>query len=190
MQLQATNHIPNNPGVYIFKDSKGVILYIGKAKNLQKRVQQYFTPGSIWKQEMVEQADHVEFIEVSSEEDALTLEENLIKEHLPDYNKLLRHNSNSIFIRFSKEDFPCVSVTRYRKKDGATYIGPKQSSKELSKLMQLLRQIYKFRVSKQQEFQKGVLTTDYYLGLDAGWSIIAKMQQKNAETYLQQAQNL
>jgi excinuclease ABC subunit C len=138
-------------------------LYIGKAKNLKKRVQQYFTPGSVWKQEMVAKADRIEFIEVSSESDSLTLEENLIKEHLPEYNRLLKNNSNHIFIKFSNEDFPSVSLSRTRRKDKAMYIGPKQNTQELRKLLQYLRQIFKFRTNSSAEFHKGVLTTDYYL---------------------------
>jgi excinuclease ABC subunit C len=122
MQLSSTNHIPLTPGVYLFKDSKGKILYIGKAKILKKRVQQYFTPGSVWKQEMVAKATQVEYIEVSSESDALTLEENLIKQHLPEYNRLLKNNSNHVYIKCTNEDFPSVSVTRYRNKDKAIYI--------------------------------------------------------------------
>lgn len=190
MQLQSTNHIPSQPGIYIFKDTRGEILYIGKAKNLKKRVQQYFTPGSVWKQEMVEKAEEIAYMEVNSESDALTLEENLIKQHLPEYNKLLRYNSNHIFIKFSKEDFPTVTLSRTRRKDKATYIGPKQNTKELRKLLQYLRQIFKFRTISSTEFHKGVLTTDFYLGLDAGRSVIAKMNQKNAEAFLQQAKSL
>jgi excinuclease ABC subunit C len=122
MQLSSTSHIPTTPGIYIFKDRKGKILYIGKAKNLKNRVQQYFSKGSVWKQEMVAIAETVEFVEVSSESDALTLEENLIKQYLPEYNRLLKHNSNHIYIKFSKEDFPAVTLSRTRFKDRATYI--------------------------------------------------------------------
>jgi excinuclease ABC subunit C len=169
---------------------KGTILYIGKAKNLKSRVQQYFSKGSVWKQEMVAIAETVEFIEVSSESDALTLEENLIKQHLPEYNRLLKYNSNHTFVKFTREDFPAVTLSRTRYKDRATYIGPKQNTKELRKLLQYLRQIFKYRTTSSTEFQKGVLTTDFYLGLDAGWSIIAKMKQKHGDIYIQQAEQL
>ena len=84
------SHIPHTPGVYIFKDRKQTILYIGKAKDLAKRVSHYFTPGSVWKQDMVAKAHSVEFIEVTTESEALYLEDNLIKKHTPEYNRLLK----------------------------------------------------------------------------------------------------
>jgi len=97
-------------------------LYIGKAKNLKKRVGQYFMPGSMWKQDMLHAASSVEYIETASEQEALLLEEELIKERLPDYNRLLKYNSNYVYIRYSDEEFPKIEIVRKRKKDKAVYI--------------------------------------------------------------------
>lgn len=76
--------------MYFFKDHQGTILYIGKAKNLQKRVGQYFSPGSLWKQEMLQKADSVDFLVVKNESESLYLENNLIKKHTPFYNTMLK----------------------------------------------------------------------------------------------------
>lgn len=83
-------HLPTDPGVYFFKDTTGTILYIGKAKNLQKRVSQYFSPGSLRKQEMLTKAASVDFLVVKNESEALYLESNLIKKHKPFYNNMLK----------------------------------------------------------------------------------------------------
>jgi excinuclease ABC subunit C len=88
--MLSTSHIPQSPGIYIFKDSNDAILYIGKAKNLLKRVQQYFTPGSLWKQDMLSHATTIEHIVVQSDNEAYLLELNLIKQHQPPYNSLLK----------------------------------------------------------------------------------------------------
>lgn len=74
----------------MFKDRKETVLYVGKAKNLAKRVVQYFAPGSVWKQDMLMKACLVDFIEVRTESEALYLEDNLIKQYNPEYNRLLK----------------------------------------------------------------------------------------------------
>jgi excinuclease ABC subunit C len=84
------SYLPTDAGVYLFKDANGTILYIGKAKNLQKRVSQYFVPGSLWKQEMLIKAASVDFLVVKNEGEALYLESNLIKKHKPFYNTMLK----------------------------------------------------------------------------------------------------
>jgi excinuclease ABC subunit C len=189
MELSSTQHIPLLPGIYIFK-KKQRILYIWKAKILRKRVQQYFTPGSVRKQEMVSQADHVEYNTVTSEADALMLEEQLIKQHQPPFNKLLKHNSNYVYIKITKEDFPILSIVRKKWSDrSANYIGPKASNKQLYKLIQLCRQLYKIRTKSRQRQSKGTLTTDFYLWLDAGWDVIARMRDPAAASLIEQARH-
>ncbi|MDR0369670.1 MAG: GIY-YIG nuclease family protein [Candidatus Peribacteria bacterium] len=89
MQIDVS-HLPNNSGVYFFKDLAGTILYIGKAKNLKKRVSQYFAPGSLRKQEMLRKANSVDFLIVKNESESLYLESNLIKKHRPFYNNMLK----------------------------------------------------------------------------------------------------
>ena len=168
------SHIPSSPWVYLFKDRKEKILYVGKAKNLAKRVSQYFSPWSVWKQDMVAKAARVDFIEVRNESEALYLEDNLIKTNNPEYNRLLKWDNSYIYLKITKEEFPQLFLTRMRKNDGATYIGPKNNTWDLRKLMHYLRQIYKYRTMKSGEFKQGKLSSDIYFGLDKGWSVIAK----------------
>jgi excinuclease ABC subunit C len=117
-----TKTTPNKPGVYVFKDATDKILYIGKAKNLQKRLQQYFAPGSLRKQEMLAQASTLDFHIVKNESEALYLEDNMIKKHQPYFNNLLKADNSYIYIKITKEAFPQIITTRKKINDGATYI--------------------------------------------------------------------
>lgn len=169
-------YLPSSPWVYQFRKKSGKMLYIWKAKNLQKRVGQYFSPWSMRKQDMVHQADHIEYIETTSEEEALLLEEQLIKQYMPDYNRLLKHNSNYVFIKYTNETFPQVMIVRKRRDDGATYIWPKHRSKHLYNLMKHLRRMFKYRTMKKKLFNAWVVDMDFHLGLDAWWSVINKLK--------------
>ncbi|MBB1578404.1 MAG: GIY-YIG nuclease family protein [candidate division SR1 bacterium] len=168
MKKLDTSHIPNLPGVYLFKDKKEQILYIGKAKNLQKRVNQYFTPGSVWKQEMLLKADHVDFFVVENESESLYLESNLIKKHLPPFNNMLKGANAYAYIKLTKHPVPQVLITRKKINDGAIYIGPKHNTRELKKFLQYLRQIIQYRTCPLQQFNKKKLCSDYYFGLCQG----------------------
>ena len=124
---EKVSKLPQNPGVYIMKDIDGNIIYIGKAKVLKNRVSQYFF--NTFKQEKVQQmANNVwdfEYIVTNSELEALTLESNLIKEHQPFYNILLKDGKNHPYIKIDlKKDFPLIELTRVLKHDGAKYFGP------------------------------------------------------------------
>jgi excinuclease ABC subunit C len=121
MQINIS-HLPNDPGVYLFKDNQGTILYIGKAKHLQKRVAQYFSPGSLRKQEMLTKATSVDFLVVKNEGEALYLENNLIKKHKPFYNTMLKGGNGYTYIKLTSHPFPQVLLTRMKKNDKATYI--------------------------------------------------------------------
>ena len=189
-QSLSTNHIPDEPGVYFFKDAKANILYIGKAKNLHKRVQQYFTPWSIRKQDMVNKATSVDFVTVTSEQEALALECNLIKKSQPPYNRLLKADNSYVYIKITNEPFPQLFLTRNRQNDKATYIGPKNNTRELKNLLQYMRQIYKFRTMKSTEFRQGKVSSDFYFWLDKWRSVIAKLNQSNADDYRKYAQSI
>jgi excinuclease ABC subunit C len=173
------SHIPHEPGIYIFKDKSWDVLYIGKAKNLHKRVQQYFTPGSVWKQEMLHRAASVEYVSVHNESEALYLESNLIKEHQPPFNSLLKWDNSYCFIKIPKEDFPPILITRKRSEDWAIYIWPKHNRNHIKEFLQYLRQILKFRTMKASIFRQGKLDSDFYFGLDKWWSVIAKLKTTN-----------
>lgn len=161
-------HIPQQPGVYLFKDSKSEILYIGKAKNLYKRVSQYFTPGSVWKQEMLAKAAQVDFITVENESESLYLESNLIKKHLPPFNNMLKGANAYAYIKLTRHPVPQILITRKKINDGATYIGPKHNTKELKKFLQYLRQIIQYRTCPLSQFNQKKLCSDYYFKLCHG----------------------
>jgi len=124
---EKVSHLPTLPGVYLYKDAHGGILYVGKAKNLRSRVRNYFSEdrladtktGSL----MAEAAD-VDYILVDNENEALALENNLIKSHQPRFNVLLRDDKTYPYIKLTREKFPRVYVTRRLPKDGSTYFGP------------------------------------------------------------------
>ena len=90
ISLDTLAHISELPGVYLFRDSKKQVIYIGKAKNLHKRVSQYFATGSLRKQDMMHRATDLEFMVCNNEADSLVLESNLIKQYQPSYNRLLK----------------------------------------------------------------------------------------------------
>ena len=181
--LSQTNlsHIPHLPWVYIFKDHRSQILYIGKAKNLNKRVHQYFAVGSVWKQDMMHKADSVEFVVVENENEALMLESNLIKQHLPAYNRLLKWDNSYVYIKITSEPRPQIIFTRTRKDDGAVYIGPKHMRNELKKLLQYLRQLLWYRWCKTNQFKQWKLCSDYLFGICKGRCVYAKLS-KNSTT--------
>ena len=167
MQIEIS-HIPQEPWVYLFKDVKGTILYIWKAKNLQKRVSQYFSPNSLWKQEMVAKASKVDFFVVANESESLYLENNLIKKHKPFFNNMLKWWNGYTYIKLTDWDFPQILTTRNKRNDKATYIWPKHNTKELKKLMQYLRTVLKYRTCSNSQFKEWKICSDFYFCL-CGW---------------------
>lgn len=176
LSASITNNIPSSPGVYIFKDTSGKILYIGKAKNLQKRLQQYFSPGSLRKQEMVASATTLDFHITKNESEALYLEDNLIKKNQPYFNNLLKADNSYVYIKITKEDFPQIILTRKKVQDGAIYIGPKHNTQHLKKFLQYLRQVLKYRWCKTTQFKQGKICSDYYFGICKGRCALASNQ--------------
>ncbi|MBE5889357.1 MAG: excinuclease ABC subunit UvrC [Lachnospiraceae bacterium] len=141
--------LPDQPGVYIMHDKNDVIIYIGKAKSLTKRVHQYFQPShneGIKKLQMVQHIDHFEYIVTDSELEALVLECNLIKEHTPKYNTLLRDDKTYPYICVTVgEDYPRVLFARKMKKDKSRYFGPYTSAGAVKDTIELLNKIYQIR---------------------------------------------
>ena len=124
---QKANDLPLAPGVYLMMDKTGKVIYVGKAKKLKNRVSQYFQDSAshnIKTRNMVSQVDHFETIFVSSEFEALVLENSLIKRHMPHYNILLKDDKGYPFIRLSKEDYPRFSLVNRPAADNARYFGP------------------------------------------------------------------
>ncbi len=141
--------LPGTPGVYIMHDKDDVIIYIGKAKNLRNRVRQYFQPShdeGIKKRQMVKHIMRFEYIITDSELEALVLECNLIKEHAPKYNTMLRDDKTYPYIKVTvAEDFPRVLFARRLKKDKSKYFGPYSSSQAVKDTIDLINKIYKIR---------------------------------------------
>lgn len=160
--------ISNHPGVYLFKTTNNTILYIWKAKQLKKRLQHYFTPSTLRKQDMVAKAGHVELLPVTNEQEALLLETNLIRTHKPIYNNLIKGETSYVYIKIPHEPYPNILLTRYKKNDKATYIGPKVRKRELKNVLQLIRHLLKYRACTPTVFKKGHVCSDYFFDLCAG----------------------
>ena len=115
------------PGVYLYKDAHGTVIYVGKAKNLRARVRSYFLDerlADVKTGTLIHDARDIDFIQVDNEKEALALENNLIKQWKPRYNILLRDDKTYPYIKLTAERYPRVYVTRRLKKDGSTYYGP------------------------------------------------------------------
>jgi len=143
--------LPDQPGVYQFYDKNGSILYIGKAKNLKKRVSSYFSRNkfeSFKVKVLVDRITDLKFIVVDSESDALLLENNLIKKYQPRYNILLKDDKTFPWICIKNEPFPRVFSTRTLINDGSKYYGPYTSAYAVKVLLNLIRQLYQLRTCK------------------------------------------
>ena len=144
--------LPEAPGVYIFKDARGQIIYIGKAKSLKKRVQSYFSRELDAKtQVMVSKISGLEYKLSPSESQAQILEAALVKEHQPQYNIDLKDDKSFPWIRITNEEFPIVSIYRNKggRKDGSSlYYGPYTNVKLLRQAIKLVRRIFGFRSCK------------------------------------------
>jgi len=119
--------LPTGPGVYLYKDASGTVLYVGKAKNLRNRVRSYFSDERLAERKtssLITAASTIDYILLDNEKEALALEKNLIKEYKPRYNVLLRDDKTYPYIKLTNEIWPRVYVTRRLLKDGASYYGP------------------------------------------------------------------
>lgn len=163
--------LPSTPGVYMYFDSEGTVIYVGKAKNLKRRVSSYFnrTHDSLRTNLLVRAIADMKYIVVPTEQDALNLENSMIKEYQPRYNVLLKDDKSYPWIVVTKETFPRVFMTRKRIKDGSKYYGPYTDTASARTVLDLIRELYKLRscrfaitpeyVSKG----KGRLCLDYHL---------------------------
>lgn len=140
--------LPNKPGVYQYFDADGKIIYVGKAKDLKKRVSSYFNKDQTQSgkvQVLVKRIRDIRFIVTNSEGEALLLENNLIKEFQPRYNILLKDDKTYPWIILKKEPFPRIFYTRNKIKDGSEYFGPFASVKSMHTLLELVHQTYPLR---------------------------------------------
>lgn len=144
---QLVNVLPDEPGVYQYFDRTGKIIYVGKAKNLKRRVSSYFLNKKQTAKTtiLVSKICHIHHIVVNNEEDALLLENNLIKKHKPQYNILLKDDKTYPWIAILNEPFPRVIQTRRHVRDGSTYFGPYPSVTQLRDLLDIFKHTYPLR---------------------------------------------
>ena len=143
-------NIPDNPGCYLFRDSTNRIIYVGKAKNLRKRVKSYFQKNELdpKTEAMVQKIDSVDFIVTDNEVEALILENNLIKKHSPRYNIDLKDSKRYAYIELTEEDFPRLLIAR-RKEGGGKFFGPFVSAAARDYLLSALRKSFQIRTCKR-----------------------------------------
>ena len=160
--------LPDSPGVYQYFDAKGRVIYVGKAKNLKKRVNSYFTKQHLNNRTrmLVKNIIKVEHIVVGTEMDALLLENNLIKKYQPKYNVLLKDDKSYPWICIKKEPFPRVFPTRKIIKDGSEYFGPYTSMKTVRTLLDLIKGIYPLRTCNYDLDPKKIAEHKYKLCLE------------------------
>lgn len=169
MLEEKLKNLPEQPGVYLMKDSRGKIIYVGKAINLKNRVRSYFSSQHLDSPKtrvLVEQIRDLEFILTDSEIEALILESNLIKEHKPKYNIRLTDDKHFPFLRVSlQEAFPRIEIVRAIKKDGARYFGPYPSAGAVHETLRLIKKLFPLRTCKQTVFNgKGKPCLNAHIG--------------------------
>jgi excinuclease ABC subunit C len=162
--------LPDQPGVYLFRDGKGRVVYVGKAKSIRKRVASHFSkaqvPSSPGHAEMVAAVEQIEFVVVGSEAEALLAEQSFIKQYRPRFNIRLRDDKSYPFIAISlDEDFPRVYFTRERHRPGRAYFGPYSNAKRVRGTLDLLTKIFMFRSCTGPEpgRRSGSPCLDYYI---------------------------
>jgi excinuclease ABC subunit C len=159
--------LPDGPGVYLFRDARAKVIYVGKAKSIRKRVASHFSnPVTRGAYEMVDSIESVEFLLVASESEALLAEQNFIKQYRPRFNIRLRDDKSYPFIAISMdEEFPRVYFTRERHRRDRLYFGPYSNAKRVRGTLDLLEKVFQFRSCQGQEpgRRSGSPCLDYYI---------------------------
>jgi excinuclease ABC subunit C len=161
--------LPAKPGVYIFRDAKGAVLYVGKAKSLRPRVRSYFqasTGGRHAIAQLPERVEDIEVIVTGSDVEALHLEQNLVKRHRPPFNVRLRDDKSFPYIAVTVEDdFPRVMFTRERHRRGVTYFGPYANAKKVRETLDVLNRVFQYRPCEGPKpgRHSGIPCLDYHI---------------------------
>jgi excinuclease ABC subunit C len=160
--------IPAKPGVYLFRDAKRLVLYVGKAKSLRARVRSYFRGGDsrLGLDRLVERVEQIEVIVTSTEVEAFHLEQNLIKRYRPTFNVRLRDDKSYPYIAVTVEDeYPRVMFTRERHRRGVTYFGPYASAKKVRETLDVLNRVFPYRPCEgpQPGRHSGIPCLDYHI---------------------------
>ena len=151
--------IPTDPGIYKYVDDQGTVLYVGKAKNIKKRISSYFgeKKHQAYKTKvLVKNADHLEFTVVETEHDALLLENTLIKKLQPRYNVMLKDGKSYTYICIKKERFPRIFFTRRVVKDGSLYLGPYTSKYKINIILELIKKLFALRTCTFQLSEENI----------------------------------
>ena len=189
--------LPTTPGVYMYFDSRGEVIYVGKAKNLKRRVSSYFnrTHDSVRTNLLVRAITDMKYIVVPTEQDALNLENSMIKEYKPRYNVLLKDDKSYPWIVVTKEHFPRVFMTRTRIKDGSKYYGPYTDSSAARTVLDLICDIYPIRSCRHAITPdyiakgKGRLCLDYHLKRCEG-PCVGKVSQADYAKYIERIKQI
>lgn len=173
VDVRKLEDLPRSPGVYMMKDARGKILYVGKAKDLRARVRSYFVrsgDGRHTVRFLLERVDDIDVVVTSSEKEALILENALIKQHHPRYNIAFRDDKNYLHIRIDiNHPFPRIHLVRRPKKDGALYFGPYASSQSVRRTLRLIQQYMGLRTCKDSQLQRATRTClQYQMGRCSG----------------------
>jgi excinuclease ABC subunit C len=153
---QKINNLPSNPGVYLFKDKRGTILYVGKAGNIKHRVSSYFQKPAgkdLKTLTMLEKVADIDTMVTDTEKEAFILEDTLIKTHRPRYNVKLRDDKNYPCLKLSvEEEYPTLCIVRRIKKDGSLYFGPYPSGTSLRETLRVIRRLFPIRTCMDTKF--------------------------------------
>ncbi|MGH3039674.1 MAG: excinuclease ABC subunit UvrC, partial [Gaiellaceae bacterium] len=160
--------LPAKPGVYLFRDGKGTVLYVGKAKSLRARVRSYFRGGDsrLGLDRLIERVEQIEVIVTSTEVEAFHLEQNLIKRYRPTFNVRLRDDKSYPYIAVTVEDeYPRVMFTRERHRRGVVYFGPYASAKKVRETLDVLNRVFPYRPCEgpQPGRHSGIPCLDYHI---------------------------
>lgn len=194
---EKVNKLPQNPGVYQYFDSSGTIIYIGKAKNLKNRVLSYLNKSNQSNKTriLVDKIADLRYIVVNSEQDALLLENNLIKKYKPRYNILLKDDKTYPWICIKKEPFPRVFMTRRYIHDGSEYFGPYTSGKFAHILINLIKSLFKLRNCNLALNQKSIyqqkfrVCLEYHIG-NCLAPCIGKIQKEEYDEFITQVRHI
>jgi excinuclease ABC subunit C len=159
--------LPDQPGVYLFRDARGRVVYVGKAKSIRKRIASHFSNPTIYgSTALTDEIDHIEYLVVETEAEALLTEQNFIRQYKPRFNIRLRDDKSYPFIAISlDEDFPRVYFTRERHRRERAYFGPYSSAKRVRGTLDLLGKVFQFRSCEGPEpgRHSGSPCLDYYI---------------------------
>lgn len=191
------SELPQSPGVYQYFDTSGSIIYIGKAKKLKNRVLSYLnkTNQSDKTRVLVSKIHDFKYIIVESEQDALLLENNLIKKYKPKYNILLKDDKSYPWICIKKEPFPRVFITRRFVRDGSEYFGPYTSARFAHTLIALIKSLYKLRTCNLPLTQKAIdycrfkVCLEYHIGNCIG-PCVGKIREAEYNEFIIQIRNI